>query len=169
MQGLTIGDEWPPFFQVTVRKFVILTTLTAGLYVVPWLYFHWEMIRIRTGDRINPVRRSVVYGALFLFPLFREVQRETAKRGATGLQMPDAFAALFLLLSTFNFLPVKGLSLFGLLTVVPLAIVQSRVNRLHAKLGFDSRANGRFSALNVVCSVFGSLVLAITLWGALYA
>lgn len=158
------AQRQPPFFQVTVLKLVVLMTLTWGAYSLPWLYLHWDAVRSSTGRRFSVGIRALLFPFIFIFPLFREVRSATIAHGTTRLFLPEALAAAHLTFSAFSFWVASWWSLLAFISVLPLAIVQARVNSLHAALGFDPRTNGRFSLLNIVFCVLGGVSLGLFVW-----
>src|SRR5580698_7122097 len=67
------------FFPVSPLKLVVMSTVTFGLYEVYWFYQNWKLIKQRTGLNIMPFWRAV-FGVLFCYPFFREVEDAAASR-----------------------------------------------------------------------------------------
>lgn len=149
-----------PFFAVTVPKLVTLTTFTWGFYFLVWAYFNWDKARLTPSHKFGIVTRSLILPLVFNFPLFRKIRRATLEHGSQPLPSPTFLALAFLVLSLFSLWRASWWSLLAFASVFPLAIVQARVNSLHTRLGFDARANGSFTLLNIIACVLGGGYLA---------
>ncbi len=144
-----------PFFQVTVTKLAILTTVTWGFYFLVWAYLNWNRVPIGGKRRFGLVTRAIILPVIFNFSLFRFIRQKTIEHQARVLPAPSLLALVFMLLSLFSFWKSSWWSLVAFGSAIPLGIVQAHVNVLHAKLGFDPRTNGNFTPLNILACVVG--------------
>ncbi len=153
----------PPFFQVGVAKLAVMSIFTMGFYELFWSYKQWDAFRRRTGEDLNPWLRTILAMPLFFFPLFRDISKTAAARSSIRLRSPTLLASSFLLLSA-TVLVRTWVSFLSFLSVLPLLVVQRRINAIHAELGFDARANSRLTPLNLVGVACGAVAHGIWLW-----
>ena len=150
------------FFDVSILKLVVMSTVTFNFYQIYWFYRNWKIAKER-GDEVIPLARAI-FAVLFAFPLFKEVRDVGRSAGVEVAQSAGALAFLFFVLQALWRLP-DPFWLLGFLTVIPLAIVQHDVAKLHRSLGLDPTTNSRFTWLNVVAIVVGGLWLLLAVIG----
>ena len=70
------------FFDVSVLKLVVMSTVTLTFYQIFWFYRNWKLAKER-GDDVIPILRAI-FGVLFAYALFKEV-RDTGRERACYL------------------------------------------------------------------------------------
>jgi hypothetical protein len=168
-----------PFFQTSLLKIALLSIATFGLYQLTWFYRQWDR-RQDHGEDVTPLARTL-FIVFFVYGLFKSVneeidlradlevaQRETSEAPpAPGLRIAHIpaglLAVLFIGLSlTTSFASQiagapKVALLSALLTWIPLAIVQKKINKFHAELGYDPKEGSAFTAGSIIALVIGGL------------
>jgi hypothetical protein len=150
------------FFDVSVWKLIVMSTVTFNLYQIYWFYRNWRMAKDR-GDDVIPLLRAI-FGVLFAYPLFKEIRHTGRSASLVLLPNAGALAFLYFLLQATWRLP-DPLWLLGLVTVLPLAIVQAEVSKLHRALGLDPGINNRLTWKNIVGVILGGLWLLLAVIG----
>ena len=152
------------FFDVGVRKLVVMSVATFGVYEVYWFYRNWAVARSR-GMNVSPLVRAI-FAPLFAWSLFKEIESAAATAQLSIPRRAGALALLFFVLELPWRLP-PPLWLLGFASVIPLALVQRSVSQIHAALGLDSSVNDRLTKSNVMIVVVGSIVLALAVLGSI--
>jgi hypothetical protein len=166
--GLTASAVGTPperkryFFDVSVLKLVVMSTVTFNLYQIYWFYKNWRMAKER-GEDVIPILRAI-FAVLFAYPLFKDIRERGRSASLTLLPGAGGLVFLFFLLQMSWRLPDPAW-LLGFLSVVPLAIVQNDIAKLHRALGLDPGINNRFTWQNIVGVVLGGLWLLLAIIG----
>lgn len=158
------------FYIVSLRKFVILYLATSGCYGLYWFYRHWSENGRFSGSSVLPVIRAL-FAFIFVFPLFRKVDKSLRQQEIGSMPSWLASAALMLVLS-FASIPLSlagegvqggdaavwlGLMLVLLIAqIVNLAIVQRQMNI--AALDAGGTGNATLTGANWAWIAFGSLL-----------
>lgn len=155
------------FFSVGIAKLLVLAVLTFGLYDLVWLYKNWKFIRDKRGRSVNPILRTM-FAPLFVWQLFAELSETIVEEGGKRPILPAAVMAIFYILtvsiSQYGARHVnENFGLLALLAVVPLVLIQVRVNDLNS--GQSKVTNTRFSKTNWVFAIIGALVWILSLIG----
>jgi hypothetical protein len=152
------------FFDVSVLKLVVMSTVTLTFYQVYWFYRNWRMAKER-GEEIIPVLRAI-FGVLFAYPLFKDI-REVGRSASVTVLSSAGGLAFFYFLTQMTWRFPDPLWLLGYITVLPLAIVQAEIAKVHRALGLDPNINNRFTWKNIAGIVVGGLFLLLMIIGAL--
>jgi hypothetical protein len=152
-----------PCFEVSVRKFVVMSIVTWGVYPLYWAFEQWVRIARRKNERLSPIWRTI-FAPLWNFSLFKRIKQEATARGAAVRWEPTLLALLYFMFGPLWRLPDPWW-VVSLLTFLPVIPVVRTVTRLHDTLSPTRDRNDRFSGANVVGIVFGSAVLALVLVG----
>jgi hypothetical protein len=152
------------FFPVSPLKLVVMSTVTFGLYEVYWFYQNWKLIKQRTGLNIMPFWRAV-FGVLFCYPFFREVEDAAASRKISFPASPGLLAVAWIILALTSRLPVPYW-LICWLTPLVLIPVQDTVNRLNAVIVPGHDPNSRFSGWNIAGVLIGGILFVFSMIGA---
>ena len=153
------------FFDVSIWKLIVMSTVTFGAYQIYWFYRNWRMAKER-GDDVIPILRAI-FAVLFAYTLFKDIRERGRSASLALLPSAGALALLFFLLQMIWRLP-DPLWLLGFIAVLPLAIVQSDVAKLHRALGQDPTINDGFTWKNVMGIVLGGLWLTLSDFGTLH-
>jgi len=168
-----------PFFQTSPVKVAVLSIATFGLYRLVWFYRQWAR-RKEHGDDVSPLARTL-FIVFFVYGLFQSVNEEIDLRERLEIaqrapsespSMPGKsiaplqaglLALLFIGLSLVGYAVgrVQGATALGLgstmLSCVPLAIVQKKINELNASLGYDPGEGTAFTAGSIAALILGAL------------
>ncbi len=86
----------PDFYIVSSRKLILLSVLSAGLYMLAWFYQHWHAYRRVTGKPVWPVIRAA-FAVFFAYSLFSKIRGGAQARGVAMGWSPLAMTVLFIL------------------------------------------------------------------------
>ena len=155
----------PPFPAISGRKVAILCLCTLGMYELHWFYRCWWAVRLRSGVKVNPLWRSLLF-PVFCYPLFTRIKRSAREKGVESEFRPvlagvwcTVFAVLWRL--------ADELWPTALLTVVPLVVAQQEINRVDAVVTPGLTPDDRFSGWQKVLLPLGGLMLCVILVGVL--
>ena len=68
------------YYVVAPGKFLLLTILTFGIYLVYWFYRHWKSIKLRDQTSIWPIPRGLFY-IFFTHSLFSDFDEKLKRDG----------------------------------------------------------------------------------------
>jgi hypothetical protein len=158
----TTSVTTPAFFVVSQRKLWVMAIITAGLYVVYWIYRNWKLYKTCVDPTIMPIVRTV-FGVFFIASLFTKIQRRLQAFGIAHPWHPRALATLFILatcMAVFRVWVPNAYAALGLLIIAivvqtfSLARAQGAINVLENDL--QGQANSRFTAANWVWILVGA-------------
>lgn len=147
------------FFPVSLRKLIILSFLSFGVYHIHWFYKNWLTIEHKTGKK-----GQAACGALFApfcsYGVFREIAKQAKPYGLNLTPPPSVLAFVYFVLwaaAKFD-LPV---TLLVLLNFLPLVAAQVVVNRINHEAFPNLDPNDNITMQNVVfiLSVFAVVML----------
>lgn len=149
-----------PFFQTSPLKVAVLSIATFGLYRFVWFYRQWAR-REKHGEDVSPLGRTI-FLIFFVYGLFQDVNEEIdlcekleiTQRAPSEEPTPVPTTSIEPMQAGLLALLFIGLALGAsvvgrlwgatelalgctMLSCVPLAIVQKKINELHASLGYD--------------------------------
>jgi hypothetical protein len=151
----------PPFFAVSITKLVVMYLATFGFYSIAWFFQHWRRIKAREQSRISPGPRSV-FSLFYCYPCFRRIRNyEVASLGDSKLAAGPLTIG-WIVSSVFYQLPFPWL-LIGWCSFLFIVPVQIRANRINAAVSPGHDPNSRFTVLNWVFIVLGSLFVLMAL------
>jgi hypothetical protein len=81
----------PPYFSISARKLAVLLLCTGGAYSLVWLYHNWWAIRLRSGQKLSPIHRSLLF-FVFLYPLLKGMRVSAEVVGVKAKFSPVAIA-----------------------------------------------------------------------------
>ena len=148
-----------PWFLVGGAKLLVMSVVTLGFYQLYWMYQHWKRVRDVQNDEVWPVPRTI-FAIIFAFPLFERISDQAADRGLEHVPSPKACAIMFAALSFAWRLPDPW-SLIGFFSVLPLVIVQRAASALALEAVPDADPNARFTGLNWVGVVIGTVLVIL--------
>ena len=159
------APESVAFFPVSLAKLSVMSLCTFGLYEIYWAYKNWQLIKAREPTKLSPPLRSL-FGVIFCYSLFRRVEE---KAESLYISFPPAglLAAGWIIVTLLYRLPDPYwlVSLFAFAFLLP---VQNAANEINARICPKHDSNSRFSALNIVGIVFGSLFIALVIYGLFF-
>jgi hypothetical protein len=146
------GVPWP--LAVALRKFVLLSFFTMGLYNVYWFYWNWRRQRDATRADIRAGWRTFLspFTAWLLFRDVRALAQRTPRWNPAALGV-----AYFLLLLAF--LAPHWLWLLTWLSFLPLVPVQRTINGLYRER--RHAVDAHISARDVLLMLIGAVVMAL--------
>jgi len=153
-----------PFFSVSTTKLLVMSLCTLGIYELYWFYKNWKLVAARSTQKISPFWRAL-FSPIFCFPLFQEIHTQVEEHAIERQFSAGALAAIYLGLSLTHKLP-DPYWLVCFLSIVPLMIVQSAVNELHAQLHPSFERNSRFGVGSLAGVAGGSLLVLLTVLGS---
>lgn len=151
------------FFDVSVLKLVLMSFATLGLYQIYWFYKNWELAKQR-GQDVWPFARAI-FAIFFVIPLFRQIQEMGRSTSVAVTTRAGSLGALFIIVQFAWRLP-DPFWIIGFAGVLPLAVAQSDIVKIHRALGLDPTINNRFTWLNIVAIVFGGILFVLAVIGA---
>ncbi len=152
-----------PFFAVSLRKLVLMSLFTFGLYQVYWAWQNWRRIKAHGEPHIWPIPRAI-FSVFFCYPLFARM-RDYSHQAAESRKPPAGpLATIWILLQLASRLP-DPYWLVSLLSLFCLLPIQAHVNRVNEAVAPGHDPNGRFSAWNWFGIVVGSLIIPLVFVG----
>jgi uncharacterized protein DUF4234 len=146
-----------PFFAVSLRKFVVMSIVTFGIYELYWAYKNWMLIKARSSEQLSPVWRAW-FAQLWSFSLFSRIRDGARERGLHVEWTPVWLAAGYLLMTLFVRLP-GTLALLSVLSFLPILPVVQTIATVHEQGRFRDELNARYSTLDCVAIAIGGLAL----------
>jgi hypothetical protein len=152
----------PAWFLVGEAKLFTLSVCTLGLYQVFWFDRQWRYARLRSDERILPLARAI-FAPLWCFSLFRRILGSVEAPDAGELTRRGwALAATFFALCACSRLP-RPFFWVGLLSVLPVLIVQRAVNAAALKPGQRVNMNRRLTLPNWLAIAAGATVTVLAI------
>ena len=178
---ITDSPEETDFYVVSKIKFVLLLLLTSGLYHYYWFYKNWRLQKLKTGEPIWPVMRSIF--AIFFVPsLFTRVDFSKDRLGIDKHWHPDALAGVYIFtaitsgvtnrLSAYSIgTPYISLMIFPLLFLECYILYRAQL-MINLVCGDpEGSRNNRFNPVNIIFMVIGVciwLILALGLMAVFF-
>ena len=150
--NVEIDSSWNVSFDtMPISKLIILSLFTFGIYEYVWMYHNWR--RLKRG-RLWAFLLTMIAGNFTIFILFSEINKELKKKNKDFKIEVGAFGLIFFVTRIFE-TPMYGIPV---LSLIPLCIVQSKINSFNKEKGLTSRFN-KWNALNVIW-----LSLVVVFW-----
>jgi hypothetical protein len=155
----------PLYFSVSIPKLIIMSLCSLGIYELYWSYRNWKLVQSRALNqwdaKISPFWRAV-WSLFYLYSLLKLVKKSMHVHNVAGFLSPGWLTFGFIILTICYRLP-DPYWLVSFLSVIPLTIVQQRVNSINAIVAPTGEINSQFSGWNVACIVVGggTFLLAI--------
>lgn len=162
--SMTTHESSPQYFSVSKSKFIVMSLCTWSIYEIYWFYKNWNIIKERTGENIRPFWRAF-FSVFFCYSFFKSVKQSAGSLAIPTQISPGGLTCAYIALAFMYKLP-NPFWLISFLTFLPLLSVQGVINEINSKVSLDHKPNNRFSLGNVVVTVFGGLLLLLTLIGA---
>jgi len=154
-----------PFFPIGIPKLAVMVFGTFGLYELYWFYKQWSTIRKRTGEEMWPVARAI-FVVFFFHELVKRVNETGREYGFLDPLSVGGLTTLFILPSVTWRIP-GALGLLAFLAVIPMMIVQKRMNDIHAKTAPFANPNRNIRAWNWLAMFLGLPFFAFSVWATL--
>lgn len=154
----------PAIFETTpVWKLVVLSTLSLGIYDIIWSYNLWHTLKYEAKFDILPLPRAIFIG-LTNFWLFHILDRYFKSFNIKSIR-PVGFALLYLFFVLFA--KADNLLYFlCFLSVIPLAVIQHKINIINETNNLSTRINC-WNIANTLWAIPLSLLFILILLGAL--
>jgi hypothetical protein len=179
-QSAPAPEQPHDFFIVSPMKFMILATLTFGLYIYYWSYKNWSLYQRTTQVDIWPWARGLLC-IFYIHQLYRLADKKIRGDGRSFDWDFEQWATVYVVLNVAAMVLntvmkcVNGYEYLGgwLLLLMPLrAFVVSQSQSMINFAANDPQglSNSRFTAWNYLFMVLGALLWGIALLGvwALY-
>lgn len=158
-----------PFYSMSAPKLAVMLVCTSGVYQVYWFYKQWACVKRRERTNIRPVMRAL-FPVLFALGLGSKLDEEEQRVGtAAGVALQDFMGAWLMVSLALNFAVNPYSLLLGLVSFVPLPLVQARINRLNAAVTGEAVPATNFSAWSLLIIVPGAVFMILALVGTLAA
>ncbi len=163
-----LADGQAVFFQVSVKKLVIMFFVTMGLYQIYWFYKHWSIVQERECSTIWPIARAI-FSLFFCYGLFGRIYDSASAQGITLRVPAGGIAILYILGTVFVYLP-DDFWVWVSFIVVPfsLALIQDTANKLCVMITPNLDRNSNFSGWNILAIVTGGLLLLLAAIGSFF-
>jgi hypothetical protein len=160
------------YFAPSTAKVAVLGVATLGLYQTYWLYRQWKAVRARRGEDLSPFWRAV-FDVIFVGRLFRVLRAEVEgaevrTTGDTGTLI-IGFIVVEILSRAAARMDSGWLWLLGVVSVVPIVILQGEINQLLARRDPHGPPPEGFGVGAVVALVLGVLSWGLIILGLLAA
>jgi len=164
------------FYVVSMKKFTVLFLATLGLYGLFWFYKHWQIIKDTQERKIWPVPRAI-FSIFFAHALFREFEEAASEKTdtkwnsgawATSYVIFNVCSTVLDRLSTRE-IGSPGTDVLSILVLFPMwqAVYQAQKRANLACGDPEGHSNARFSGLNMLFIVLGSVLWLMVIVGML--
>lgn len=147
----------PLFFPVSVRKLVLMSIFTLGLYELYWLFKNWQLIKDRERSGIIPALRAI-FGVFFCYGLFRRIREQqltlwpqNSAIDARGLAAGWIFCSILGNFPT----PIDLISFASVFFLIPIQKAVNAINR-HAVANIPE--NDEITVANVMFVVLAMVL-----------
>lgn len=154
----------PPFFSVSLRKFIVMSVCTLTMYQFYWFYKQWQLIRLRERSNISPVARTL-FTFFYCYSCFERIRAYDSTSPNAQNVAAAPLAAAWIVSSLMWYMPEPAF-LLGMLSPLALLPVQAEANRANAFAAPLHDRNARFTPVNWVAIVIGGPLFALALIGA---
>jgi hypothetical protein len=158
---MLVGE--PLFFPVSALKFVVMSTVTFGIYEVYWFYKNWKLIKQQKGWSISPFWRAF-FGVFFCYSCFKQINETSLAHGLSFSPSPGLFATLWIIFTLTWRLP-EPFWLVCFTAPFFLIPIQNCVNRLNAVVAPNHNTNSKFSGWNIAGIVAGGIFFLLAIVG----
>ncbi len=167
------GEELEPysgplFLHIPVRRLIVLSIASCGLYEAYWIYKNWRFFKEREDLEIHPFWRGV-FGLFFCHSLLRRIHddaeaRATVEPTFSPSKLATGFVVLMILANIIGRAPsaVASIIAFVMPSYLCLMPVQEYVNSVIEKRS-PTDAYYPWSFGHFFCLAIGLVIWAITL------
>ncbi len=153
------------FYVVSVGKFLLLSTLTFGLYAIFWFANNWTLIKNQEKSNISPPARAF-FGFIFFSELATKVLKSAKENGYDRSYSSTTLAIGYIGLSLLSRLPdnLWFLGLFNVLVFIPILEAILYNNK---KLALPQKNFNNYSIGEIITIVVGVIFWLLVIIGSL--
>ena len=163
------------YYVVAPSKFLALTILTLGLYLIYWFYRQWRSVKDRDERNIWPIPRGIFY-IFFSHSLFSDINERLRDKGITHEWSPGASATLVVVVTLLSNLfgrlagqnvgsPITDVASLVAVPVLAYVALPAQKAANVASGDADGSRNADFTGANWVWMILGGLIWALSLFG----
>ncbi|MFT4926148.1 MAG: hypothetical protein ACI8WB_002246 [Phenylobacterium sp.] len=163
------------YYVVSGKKFITLSILTMGFYIIYWFDRQWRTIKVRDGLSIWPIPRAI-FAIFFTHALYRTFDETLKNKNISHNWQPERLATIYVICALLSGIcnqlsRVEVTSLiFSLLTllILPFFIWSPYQAQMAVNAACDDpggKSNSRFSTTNIIFMVFCVLAWGLTIFG----
>jgi hypothetical protein len=160
----TIDSQTTPYpYVVSIKKFLILSVFTLGIYELYWLYKQFKSFKTVTPIK-GPAWLLALFGGITAYSLFKTVANAVKSITPAINLKAGLWALIYLAGNCLAFLP-SPYSYFGYLSFLAFVPVQQHINYYWMKVYGDRVKQSTFSKGNVVWCIVGSVMILFVAYG----
>ena len=154
-------------YVISIWKLLILSTRTLGFFNIYWFYRHWKSFYAVSNDQHGRfyIVAASLFGAFSSFSLFKRIAGEV-RRADPGSNLQTTALSTLYLISIFLWRLPGNYWLVGMLSVVPLLLMQNAINCYWEGRYGDRLARSAFGEWNFAVVLVGSVFVAGSIYGA---
>lgn len=148
-----------PHFSISLKKLVIFSIVTFGLYQLYWFYKQHRAAAKRDERPVVSLGKSLL-AIFFCFQLFNKILKDAKAKGYSIKNESVLLGIMFIvlwLIGTGGGVAVY--SLWSLFSVIPLAYVQHAADFLNKHHDAEHTVEKTWSAHEIAASILGGIVL----------
>lgn len=159
------------YYNTSISKITILSICTFGIYEFYWMYKNWKIIKDHSGIKIHHFARTW-FSIFFCFPLFKIIILSIKRKNPEIRCSAGILATLWIFSCLFGYASSKyehwsAQVLFGIsfLSLVPLVILQKKINIYNASIDQQYKINQKFTGWSIALVIIGGLAFILSLFG----
>lgn len=150
-------------FETTpVWKLVVLSLITFSIYDCIWSYRYWKILKKDFGYDVLPLIRAIFMG-ITNFWLFNILDNHMKLFKLNSIR-PVGFALLYIFFNIFGRAEDGCLFLIAFLSVIPLAVIQHKINIINEKNNLPAKINN-WNLANTLWAIPCSIIFVLSLIG----
>ena len=149
------------FMSLPISKLLLMSITTFGLYELFWSYKYWKSVQAFQRKRISPFWRALFNGItnFMLFPIIAQYIKKKSKKEPEHILLAIIYIAFASCASLDN-----PFWLLSFLTIIPLIIIQERINDINANYKTNAE-NNEWSVANGIWMLPGMILLFLAIIG----
>lgn len=163
------------YYVVAPGKFLALTILTLGLYLVYWFYRQWRSVKERDESSIWPIPRGIFY-IFFTHSLFADINETLRDKGISHAWKPGTTATLVVIIALLSSVlgnvsnqnigsPITDIASLAAVPVLAFFALLAQKAANVASGDANGSGNAVFTGANWVWMILGGLIWALSLFG----
>lgn len=144
-----------PFFVISIKKLIIMTMFTFGIYEVVWFYKNWKLLKEKYSLDIKPFWRTV-FAPIFCYSLFKIIKNNAVDNQIKVGYKPGTLVGLYILLPVVGRM-IPNMDFLSLLILIPIIIVQGVVNKIQEQFFHGTSMNNQFTFWNIIFIILGMI------------